>query len=131
MPTYDFDDETISRRLEDRHIKRLHAKTNYFDDNFKNMVDNRVDTIVSHCTAQLNIETCPEDKDITLQEVTSSIDSMNLDSCPGPDGITPSMIKYGGPLLISHLYTITSLLYKNGYFSSIWKLDNKIYKKAR
>ena len=124
---YDFDDGKISERLANTHIHRRVQPSIQYDDSFKDQVESLVSEIISNSEASINSISCSSDENILLSEVIDAINELNLDSCPGPDGITAKMIRHGGSLLHSHIHKIISMSFNNGYFGKPWKKDNKIY----
>ena len=66
---YDYDDATISKRLEDTHIKQLHRKEEQFDNEFKMHVDQNVETTTSKYYNQLGDTLCEDDTPITESEL--------------------------------------------------------------
>ena len=69
---------------------------------------------------------------ITPKDVEDTLKCLNPNKAYGPDGISPKMLKEGGPSLVNILTQIFNLSLSKGIFPSSWKLANvcPIYKKA-
>jgi hypothetical protein len=69
---------------------------------------------------------------IAPKDVEDSLKCLDPNKAYGPDGISPKMLKEGGPAIVTILTKIFNLSLSKGIFPSSWKLANvcPIYKKA-
>jgi hypothetical protein len=69
---------------------------------------------------------------ITPKDVEDTLKCLDPNKAYGPDGISPRMLKEGGPAIVNILTKIFNLSLTKGIFPSCWKLANvcPIFKKA-
>ena len=69
---------------------------------------------------------------IVPKDVEDVLKCLNPNKAYGPDGISPRVLKEGGPVLVTILTKLFNLSLTSGIFPSTWKMANvcPIYKKA-
>ena len=127
--TYNFDDYTIAKRLEDVHVRRSLATLREFDEEFKEEVEKEVDDTITALRAQHPDTWKNEDynSDVTEHEAKSIIDATKENSTPGPDKVHPKMIKKSDSYIVSAILLLIQICWQAAVFPTEFKKQNMIY----
>jgi hypothetical protein len=60
------------------------------------------------------------DNDITTQEISAAIKSLNNGKSTSPDMISNEMLKYGGPIILKPLEKLLNFILNTGNFPEKW-----------
>ena len=90
----------------------------FFQTVYKNPDENRDFNYFTHlpeCTNSVSVQ------NITVQEILTSLESLDATKGAGPDGIPPSMLKTFASSFVKPLFWLFNLSIKTGEFPSMWK----------
>ena len=120
--TYIFDDEIISEKLTNYHIRKT-VNNDLKSSDFKAEIEKKINEIMKSNKLSETVVFFGK------QHVKQAIKSSNINSAPGPDRITLDLIENGGDLLALCLTHLMLACYFVGYHPRQWKMQNRIYLK--
>ena len=120
--TYIFDDEIISEKLTNHHIRKT-VNNDLKSSDFKVEIGKKIYEIMKSNKLSETVVFFGK------QHIKQAIKSSSINSSPGPDRITLDLIENGGDLLALCLTHLMQACYFVGYFPRPWKMENRIYLK--
>ena len=120
--TYIFDNEIISEKLTNYHIRKT-VNNDLKSSDFKAEIEKKINEImISNKLSETVVF-------FGKQHVKQAIKCSNINSAPGPDRITLDLIENGEDLLALSFTHLMQACYLVGYFPRPWKMENRIYLK--
>ncbi len=132
--TFEFSDEKIAERLKCAHVTKDNIDTTQFDDQWYDQVNAEVMEIINSerlaVAEQFESGNEPSEiynKDLSVSSVDRMVDSLKVNSSPGPDNILPIMIKKAKEPLVPLLTTMYQSCWETGVVPVPWKKDKRVF----